>query len=102
DYALRTFGRGNETDVTKHFTVHLYPPRLEVLEGQHYINQGGSECVVYRVSENAEFSGVMVNSHFFPGYPVNGASDRKLRFALFALEYDWPADTPLKVVARDA
>src|SRR5438067_1764666 len=48
DYALRNFGHGNETDVTKDFTVHLYPPKLEVLEGQHYINQGGSECVVYR------------------------------------------------------
>src|SRR5206468_8306718 len=70
--------------------------------GQHYINQGGSECVVYRVSEDTVRSGVQVGSHFFPGFPVAGSSDKKLHFALFALEYDWPADTPMKVVATDA
>ena len=101
DDALRNFGRGNLTNVTKEFTFHVMPPTLAVLDGQHYINQGGSECVVYRVSDNAVVSGVQVGSHFFPGFPVSG-SDKNLRFALFALKYDWPADTPIKVVARDA
>src|SRR5262249_19818854 len=50
--------------------------------------------------DDAEVSGVKVGSHFFPGYPVEGSKD--LRFALFALEYDWPADTPMMVLARDA
>ena len=102
DYSLRHFFQGNRTDVTKDFAFHINPPKLEVLEGQHYINQGGSECVVYRVSENAERSGVQVGSHYFPGFPVNGSPDRNLRFALFALEYDWPHDTPIKVFAADA
>src|SRR5262245_39599239 len=101
-YSLRSFLKGNRTDVSKDFAFHVTPPTLEVLEGQHYINQGGSECVVYRVSENTEQSGVQVGDQFFPGIPVNGSEDKRLRFALFALKYDWPADTPLKVVARDA
>src|SRR5215813_226084 len=101
DHSLRNMFRGNQTELTKEFSFYVNPPRLEVLEGQHYINQGGSECVVYRVSENTDTSGVQVGDHFFPGYPVNG-SDKNLRFALFALEYDWPANLPLKVVARDA
>jgi len=100
DYALRRFLRGNRSDVTKAFVFHVEPPRLEVISGQHYINQGGSECVVYRVSDDAEISGVQVGMKFFPGYPAAG--DKNLRFALFALEYDWPADTPMKVVARNA
>jgi hypothetical protein len=58
--------------------------------------------VIYRVSEDTARSGVLVGSHFFPGFPVAGASDKKLHFALFALQYDWPADTPMKVVAADA
>jgi murein DD-endopeptidase MepM/ murein hydrolase activator NlpD len=98
DNSLRNFFSGNRTDVTRDFTFSIKPPQLEILEGQHYINQGGSECVVYKVSGNVETSGVQVGSQFFPGYKL--AKD--LRFALFALEYDWPADTPLKVVARDA
>jgi len=101
DSSLRNFFKGNEGNVTKDFAFHITPPKLEVLEGQHYINQGGSDCVVYRVSDGVETSGVRVGDHFFPGYPVGG-SDKNLRFALFALEYDWPTDTPLKVIARDA
>ena len=56
--------------------------------------------VVYRVSDDAQVSGVQVGPHFFPGYPVEG--EKNVRFALFALQYDQPADTPMKVVARDA
>jgi murein DD-endopeptidase MepM/ murein hydrolase activator NlpD len=102
DSSLRNFSKGNESEITKNFEVAVRPPTVEVLEGQHYINQGGSECVIYRVSENTRQSGVQVGSHFFPGYPVSSSSDKNLRFALFALEYDWPSDTPIKVVARDA
>src|SRR5215467_1579039 len=97
DNSLRNFFAGNQADLTKDFTFSIKPPQLEVLEGQHYINQGGSECVVYRVSDNVETSGVQVGSHFFPGYKFG----KDLHFALFALEYDWPVDTPIKVVARD-
>ena len=100
DYAWRDFLKGNRTDVTRNFTFQIQPPRLEVLSGQHYINQGGSECVVYRVSGDAQVSGVQVGPHFFPGYPVEGVKD--VRIALFALQYDMPADTPMKVIARDA
>ena len=102
DNSLRNLLRGNRAEITKDFVVDTRPPVLEVLEGQHYVNQGGSECVVYRVSEDTTRSGVQVGSHFFPGFPVSGSSDKKLRFALFALRYDWPADAPMKVVASDA
>ncbi|HEX4997060.1 MAG TPA: M23 family metallopeptidase [Terriglobia bacterium] len=101
DHALRNLFRGNSTEIANDFTVDVTPPRLEVMSGQHYINQGGSECVVYRVSEDAVVSGVQAGPHFFPGFPIN-ASDPANRFALFALAYDLPADTPIKVIARDA
>jgi murein DD-endopeptidase MepM/ murein hydrolase activator NlpD len=101
DSAYRGFLKGNRTEITKDFSFYINPPRLEVLEGQHYINQGGSECVVYRVSEEATTSGVQVGDRFFPGYTIDGA-EKNLRFALFALQYDWPADVPIKVIARDA
>jgi murein DD-endopeptidase MepM/ murein hydrolase activator NlpD len=101
DGSLRHLMRGNRTEVTKDLVFDLNPPRLEVLSAQHYINQGGSECVLYRVSDDVEVSGVQVGPHFFPGFPVTGA-DPKLRFSLFALEYDQPADTLARVIARDA
>jgi murein DD-endopeptidase MepM/ murein hydrolase activator NlpD len=101
DFALRNFFKGNRAEVAKDFVFRTKAPQVAVLEGQHYINQGGSECVVYRVAGDAEVTGVQVGSQFFPGYPVND-SDKTLRFALFALRYDLPEDTPIKVIARDA
>ena len=100
DHSYRNFFRGNRTGVTKDFQFDVAPPRLEVLTGQHYINQGGSELVVYRISEDATVSGVEAGPHFFPGFPVN-AADPALRFSLFAFAYDLPAETPLRVIARD-
>src|SRR5881396_1636946 len=101
DHAIRNFGHGNQTQFTKNFEFDISPPRLEVLSGQHYINQGGSECVVYRVSPDAEISGVQAGPHFFPGYPANLA-DPNVKFCLFAFAYNIPPDSPLKMVARDA
>jgi murein DD-endopeptidase MepM/ murein hydrolase activator NlpD len=101
DHALLRFFSGNTATVTSTFTVDVTPPTLEVFSAQHYINQGGSECVVYRVSEDVEVSGVQAGPYFFPGFPVS-KSDPKVRFALFALAYDQPADTKIQVVARDA
>jgi murein DD-endopeptidase MepM/ murein hydrolase activator NlpD len=98
DNSMRNLFRGNHGEIAKDFTFNTKPPTLQVLEGQHYVNQGGSECVVYRVSGNVETSGVQVGQRFFPGFKF----DKDLNFALFALQYDLPADTPMKVVARDA
>jgi murein DD-endopeptidase MepM/ murein hydrolase activator NlpD len=99
DHALLRFFSPNRTEVTREFKLDVTPPMVEVLTGQHYINQGGSDCVVYRVSDDVEVSGVQAGPNFFPGFPVK--SDPKMRFALFALAYDLPANTPIQVIARD-
>jgi murein DD-endopeptidase MepM/ murein hydrolase activator NlpD len=100
DHALLRFFRGNHAEITQNFQFDRTPPTLEVFSDQHYINQGGSDCVVYRVSEDATVSGVQAGPHFFPGFPVN-KSDPKVRFAVYALSYDLPANTPIQVIARD-
>jgi murein DD-endopeptidase MepM/ murein hydrolase activator NlpD len=99
DHALLRFFGPNRAEVAREFKFDVTPPTLEVFSGQHYINQGGSDCVVYRVSDDVEVSGVQAGPHFFPGFPLK--SDPKMRFALFALAYDLPANTPIQVVARD-
>jgi murein DD-endopeptidase MepM/ murein hydrolase activator NlpD len=100
DSSFGNFFRGNSAETTRAFVFDTQPPSLEVMSGQHYINQGGAECVVYRVSDDADQSGVRVGPHFFPGYPLAGGSG--LRFAVFAFAYDLPVDTIAQVVARDA
>ena len=81
------------------------PPRLSVLSSLHYVNHGGAELVVYRVTPPDAQSGVRVGERFFPGYPaaaagVEGADDAT-RVALFALLHDQDLTTPMRVVARD-
>jgi murein DD-endopeptidase MepM/ murein hydrolase activator NlpD len=101
DYSYRNFLRGNHNDISRDFAFDIYPPRLEILSGQHYINQGGSECVVFRVSPDAETYGVQAGPNFFRGYSIN-AKDTSIKFALFAFAYYLDPKTSLKVVARDA
>jgi murein DD-endopeptidase MepM/ murein hydrolase activator NlpD len=100
DASLRSFLKGNHSEATKDFVVDVTPPQLEILSDMHYINQGGSECVLYRVSADASVSGVQVGPNFFPGFPLS-QSDPKVRFALFAFAYDISANSPVMIVAFD-
>ena len=93
---------GNESSLTREFQFDLYPPQLQVLSPLLYINQGGSENLLYRVSEDAVTSGVEIGPHFFPGFPASIPDDPQAHFALFAFAYDLPVDTAVRVVASDA
>jgi murein DD-endopeptidase MepM/ murein hydrolase activator NlpD len=79
--------------------VRTRPPTIEVLSGLLYVNQGGSEMALYRVSESAVESGVQVGKYFFPGFPMAGASGD--RIALFGFPHDVGVETKAQVVARD-
>src|SRR5687767_14670619 len=69
------FFRGTVASIDQPFTARLVPPRIEVLSTQHYVNQGGCDMVVYRVSPSTTESGVVVGTTFFPGFPFPGAKD---------------------------
>jgi murein DD-endopeptidase MepM/ murein hydrolase activator NlpD len=89
---------------TREVTVRLEPPRISVMSTHHYINQGGSEMVVYRVTPPDVMSGVAVGDRTYPGFPAAGAgiqADPSVRLAFFALLYDQPVDAPIELVARD-
>ncbi len=90
---------------SRDITVNLTPPTLSVVSTGHYINQGGSEMVIYRVSPASAASGVQVGSDEYPGFPASGAhirtQDAGLRVAFFALLWDQSPDTPIRLYARD-
>lgn len=94
--------------VTRDVKVRLERPRVTVLSTHHYINQGGTEAIVYRVEPGDVQSGVRVGDIEYPGYPASGAvvqgasiSDPSVRIAFFALMYDQSTGTPMRVFARD-
>jgi murein DD-endopeptidase MepM/ murein hydrolase activator NlpD len=91
---------------TRSIDVRLSPPQIAVLSSFHYVNHGGSEAVVYRVTPPDAESGVRVGDYEYPGYPASGAGiqngDPALRVAFFALLWDQDLKTPITVFARDA
>jgi murein DD-endopeptidase MepM/ murein hydrolase activator NlpD len=91
--------------VSRDLAVRLTPPIISVVSMYHYINQGGSEMVVYHVSPADASSGVRVGSYEYRGYPASGAhianADPGLKVAFFALLWDQDPNTPISLFARD-
>jgi murein DD-endopeptidase MepM/ murein hydrolase activator NlpD len=91
---------GSETELDQPLVVRSRPPSIEIRSGLLYVNQAGSELVLYRVSESAVESGVRVGDHFFPGHPLSGGAPGE-HVALFAYPYDVPSGVTAQVTARD-
>ncbi|HLF10714.1 MAG TPA: M23 family metallopeptidase, partial [Gammaproteobacteria bacterium] len=85
--------------------VRLTPPQISVLSLHHFINHGGSELVVYRVTPASATSGVRVGDYEYAGFPASGAgiqnADPALRVAFFGLLWDQDLNAPISVFARD-
>jgi murein DD-endopeptidase MepM/ murein hydrolase activator NlpD len=91
--------RGRSASIDQEFTAKLVPPRIQALTTQHYVNQGGCDMAVYRVTGAVE-SGVVVGPAFFRGFPLPGARQPDVQFAIFAVPYDVTGATP-RLRARD-
>jgi len=93
--------KGRSASLDQDFTARLTPPRLEILTTQHYVNQGGCDMIVYKTTPPSAETGVVVGDRFFRGFPMPGARDPAVRFAIFAYPYDVPEGTPVRLRARD-
>ena len=94
------FFRGGRSRLSMDLPVRFLPPTAEVLTAQHYINQGGCDMVLIKVSEGTIESGVQVGNYFFPSWPVKDSAPTT-RMCIFAFPYDVDPSTPARVVARD-
>ncbi|MFO7693983.1 MAG: M23 family metallopeptidase [Vicinamibacterales bacterium] len=103
--------RRADTVETRELAVRLAPPKLAVVSRHHYVNLGGAEMVVYRVTPADAASGVQAGNRFYPGFPAAGAAgarpagappvDPDLRVAFFGLLHDQDITTPIRIVATD-
>jgi murein DD-endopeptidase MepM/ murein hydrolase activator NlpD len=94
------FFRGGRSQLTRDLAVRFVPPTAEVLTTQHYINQGGCDMVMLKVSPGTVESGVQVGNYFFPSWAVKD-SDPATRLCIFAYPYEVDPSTAARVVARD-
>jgi len=84
-----------ETDVQ----IILEPPRISADGAQHYINQGGSELVVFTPGGYVTNSGVRAGKYEFRSFPH--PSGHGQRFSLFAYPWDLAGDVVPVVFARN-
>ena len=94
------FFRGGRSEAVLDLPVRFAPPVVEVLTTQHYINQGGCDMAVFKVSAGTAESGVQVGDNFFPSFPVK-ESQPETRLCLFAYAYNVDPTTVPHIVARD-
>jgi murein DD-endopeptidase MepM/ murein hydrolase activator NlpD len=80
-------------------TVVLHPPAVSADGFQHYINQGGSEMVMFTPSGSWTEAGVRAGPNTFRSFPVPGNPAQ--RFALFAYEWNTPVDTAPAVFVKN-
>jgi murein DD-endopeptidase MepM/ murein hydrolase activator NlpD len=94
------------SEASRDFEVRLVPPQVAVVSMHHFVNHGGSEMVVYRVTPADVESGVRVGDVTYKGYPASAAgvtgADPSLKIGFFALLYDQDLAAPVTVWARDA
>jgi murein DD-endopeptidase MepM/ murein hydrolase activator NlpD len=104
-YGIRTL----RAEATRDFRVRLERPRVSVVSTHHFVNHGGAEMIVYRVTPEDVESGVMVGDVEYRGFAAAGANDvpgikigdPALRVAFFALLHDQDLKTPMRLFARD-
>ncbi len=99
DFSLNGLLKGNSTVTRFPVAIDTKPPRVVVRHAQKYITPGGSGIVVYDLSETSKRHGVMIDSTFFQGYPVNGSD--KLFISYIALPWNSTQPQETKVIAVD-
>lgn len=91
--------RGKTDETAFDVTIVTTPPRVSADGEQHYVNQGGSELVVFTPSGYVTDSGVRVARYQFRSFPL--PSDPKQRFSLFAYPWDLSANERPRVYATN-
>jgi len=77
---------GRTDSIESDIQIITQPPRISADGAQHYINQGGSELVVFTPSGYVTDSGVRVGKYTFRSFPH--PSQPGQRFSLFAYPWD--------------
>ncbi len=86
--------------VERKVQVRLRPPRLEIESRQHYVRQGGSGVVLFRVGETTARSGVRAGTVESLSYPLPGGGPGE-RFCLFAIPWQLDDANQVRAFAED-
>ena len=98
DGSWSSFGDGNRSELSIPVIVDTKPPRVSIASGLTYVRRGGAAAVEFRVSADADRSGVRVGEAWFSGFETSDDT----RIAIFAIPIEAADDPIVEVVAIDA
>ncbi len=101
DFSKRRGGDGNLTILEHTMTVDTIPPSMTTISRSHNINRGGSGLISYRVSNDTQESGVVINDIFFQGVPFINDSQTGIYLCYFAFPCNVKKDAALYLWAKD-
>ncbi len=99
DGSWRNGLKGNSLVAKKKVVLDLDSPRIVVLSSLHYLVPGGSNLVVYRLSERVRYHGVRIDDLFFRGYELSNYPGAY--FALVALPIEKKSVSTMVIEAVD-
>ena len=99
DASWRNGLKGNTLIWEKEVLLDLESPRIVVLSPIHYLVPGGSNLVVYKISEPVRRQGVVINGRSFTGYQLKEHPHKF--FCLVALPIDQQEISQMYVEAED-
>lgn len=100
DFSWRQWMQGNSVYQEQEIIIDTRAPEIDVISKVHYLSQGGSGLVIYKLLEQCPTSGVQVGDHFYPGYGGH-FPDSSLYLAFIAVAHDQPTTTPISITAVD-
>ena len=101
DFSKRRGGDGNLTILEHKMTVDTIPPSMTAISRSHNINRGGSGLISYKVSNDTQESGVLINDIFFQGVPFMNDSQTGIYLCYFAFPCNVKKDAALYLWAKD-
>ncbi len=100
DYSWWNWMNGNLSEMSFHMKLDTRPPLLYITNSPRYIIPGGAGVVVYKINEEVEGHGVLINDDFHPGFPLTHKGPG-IYGAVIGLRYDTERLAKTLITATD-
>lgn len=100
DFSWRRWWHGNRAYLEKEITIDTRAPSIRIRSTGHYLNQGGSGVVIYKLSEACKTHGVRVGDDYYPGHNYD-KSNPLMMAAFYAVDYRRGKNTAIHAEAVD-
>ncbi len=99
DRSWREMFQGRTATLSREVTIDLVPLNVAFLSVNHLLHAGGTGLIRYRLSKPAKESGVVIDGHFFAGFPEPEGPQGEY-VALFAVPRESLGATAAELVAK--